>query len=450
MSPALRRSVSSLRVPNYRRYFLGQIVSLSGNWMQVVAEVWLILSLTGSGAAVGLVTALQFAPMLVLGAYGGMLADRIPKWRLLQATQAAMAVPALVLWGLTAGGAVEPWMVCVLVLLRGTVNAVDNPTRQSFVIEMVGPERVVNAVGLNSALVHSARIFGPALAAVLIAGWGVELCFLVNAISFAAVIGALRTMDPDQLAAPRPARREPGALRAALRYVRATPALRVPLAMMALVGTLSFNFTVLLPLLARFTFDGDASSYAALMIAMGAGSVVGALVSGSREVVGSRLLVLSSAAFGVLIALLAAAPSLAVAAAVLVGVGAAGVTFAAGVNSTLQLEVAGDMRGRVMALYSIVFLGSTPIGGPLAGWLAEAWSPRAGLMLGALAALAAAAWARVAFARARPLAGGLGEQAVHELERRAAPEQRHDVGAVEDDREARRDHEVRDVGLRAA
>ena len=402
MSPTLRRSVTSLRVPNYRRYFVGQVVSLSGNWMQVVAEIWLILSLTGSATAVGLLTALQFAPMLILGAYGGMLADRFPKWKLLQATQATMAVPALVLWALTATAVVEPWMVCVLALARGTVNAVDNPTRQSFVFEMVGPDRVVNAVGLNSALVHSARIFGPALAAILIALWGVALCFLVNAISFAAMIGALRAMEPAELALVERAPRERGALRAALRYVWATPALRVPLAMMALVGTLSFNFTVLIPLLARFSFAGGASTYAGLMAAMGAGSVAGALVTGVRRGAGPRLLVGSSAAFGVLIALLAATPTPELAAVALVGVGAAGVMFSAGVNSALQLAVPGEMRGRVMALYSIVFLGSTPIGGPLAGWLAGAWSPRVALLVGAAAAFVAAAGARVAFASTHP------------------------------------------------
>ena len=161
MTAALRRSVSSLSVPNYRRYFTGQVISVSGNWMQIVAEVWLILQLTGSGTAVGLVAALQFAPILLFGAFGGMLADRVPKRKLLQLTQAAMVVPALSLFALYATGAVEPWMVFVLVFLRGTINAIDNPTRQSFVIEMVGADRVVNAVSLNSVIVHASRIAGP-------------------------------------------------------------------------------------------------------------------------------------------------------------------------------------------------------------------------------------------------------------------------------------------------
>ena len=412
MTAALRRSVSSLSVPNYRRYFAGQVVSVSGNWMQIVAEVWLILHLTGSGTAVGVVTALQFLPILLFGAFGGMLADRVSKRRLLATTQAAMAVPALSLFALYVTGAVEPWMVFALVFLRGTINAVDNPTRQSFVIEMVGPDRVVNAVSLNSVIVHASRIAGPAVAGVVIAIWGVGPCFAINALSFLAMIAALWSMDPRQLDSAPIVPREPGALRAALTYVRATPALRVPLLMMAVVGTLSFNFIVLIPLLARFSFDGGASSYAGLMTAMGVGSVLGALAAGARGRVSNRLLVISSAAFGACILALALAPTIEVAAVALVPLGAASVTFAAGVNSALQLAVAPEMRGRVMALYSVVFLGTTPIGGPLSGWLAEAWSPRAALVIGGAAALAAAVGARAAFARAVVPDGGSTTNAV--------------------------------------
>ena len=295
MTAALRRSVSSLSVPNYRRYFAGQVISVSGNWMQIVAEVWLILKLTGSGTAVGLTAALQFAPILLFGAFGGMLADRVPKRKLLMFTQAAMVVPALSLLALYATGAVEPWMVFALVFLRGTINSIDNPTRQSFAIEMVGEDRVVNAVSLNSVIVHASRIAGPAVAGIVISVWGVGPCFALNSASFVAMLVALHAMNPAELETPPLVARERGALRAALRYVRATPALRVPLLMMALVGMLSFNFIVLLPLLARFSFDGGASSYAGLMTAMGIGSVIGALVAGARGRVSNRLLVRSSA-----------------------------------------------------------------------------------------------------------------------------------------------------------
>ena len=202
MTAALRRSFDSLEVPNYRRYFAGQVISLSGNWMQMVAEIWLILTLTGSGVAVGVTTALQFLPMLLFGAWGGLLADRFAKRRLLIGTQAAMAVPALVLLAVALGGAIEPWMVYLAVFARGSVNAVDNPARQSFVIEMVGPGRVVNAVSLNSVIVHSARIVGPALAGALIATVGLEPCFALNALSFGAMIVALRGMDPAALDTP--------------------------------------------------------------------------------------------------------------------------------------------------------------------------------------------------------------------------------------------------------
>lgn len=390
MSAAVRRSFDSLVVPNYRRYFAGQIVSLSGNWMQMVAEVWLILSLTGSGVAVGMTTALQFLPILLFGAWGGVLADRFPKRSLLMVTQALMALPALALLAVTAGGVVAPWTVFALVFLRGTVNAVDNPTRQAFAIEMVGPDRLVNAVSLNSVLVHSARLVGPTVAGLLIVTAGVEPCFALNAFTFSAMILALWRMEPAELEHPPCVAREAGAVRAGLRYVRRTPELAVPLGLMALVGTLGLNFQVTLPLLARFSFEGGPGAYAALVSAMGAGSVIGALLTGAHGRTDARLIAGAALAFGLLALLAAAMPSLALEIPVLALLGAAAVTFAAAINSSLQLAVEPQMRGRVMALYSVVFLGSTPIGGPLAGWLSEAYDPRAALLLAAMAGIAAA------------------------------------------------------------
>jgi MFS family permease len=395
----MRRSFDSLSVPNYRRYFVGQLVSLSGNWMQTVSAVWLVLSLTGSGVAVGLTTALQFLPMLLFGAWGGLLADRFPKRKLLIATQALMALPALALFAVTDAGVVTQWMVYLAVLAMGAVNSVDNPTRQSFAIEMVGPERVVNAVSLNSVIVQSARILGPAIAGLLIAAFGVVPCFAVNALSFVAMIAALWRMDPSQLRSAPPAPRERGAIRAALRYVRDTPELAVPLGLMALVGTLGFNFQVVLPLLARFSFEGGPGVYAALVSAMGVGSVLGALVTGARGRTGPRLVAGAALAFGASALLAAAAPGMVFEVAALTVLGAAAVTFAATINSSLQLAVAPHMRGRVMALYSVVFLGSTPIGGPLAGWLSETYDPRLALLLAASAGLLAAWYGRVAFSR---------------------------------------------------
>jgi MFS family permease len=399
LSAAVRRSFHSLSVPNYRRYFAGQVVSLSGNWMQTVAAVWLILSLTDSGVAVGLTTALQFLPMLLFGAWGGLLADRFPKRRLLMVTQALMALPAIGLFAVTEAGTVAPWMVYIAVFAMGAVNAVDNPTRQSFVIEMVGPDRVVNAVSLNSVIVQAARIVGPAIGGLLIAAFGVGLCFGVNALTFAAMILALWRMNPTQLRAAPTGGREPGAIRAGLRYVRRTPALAVPLGLMALVGTFGFNFQVVLPLLARFSFDGGPGTYAVLVSAMGVGSVAGALITGAHGRTGPRLIAAAALAFGVSALLSAAMPALAFEIPMLALLGAAAVTFAASINSTLQLAVEPAMRGRVMALYSVVFLGSTPIGGPLSGWLAEAYDPRVALVLAGISGLSAAWAARASFAR---------------------------------------------------
>jgi len=405
VTAAVRRSFDSLSVPNYRRYFTGQLVSLSGNWMQIVAEVWLILSLTGSGLAVGLTTALQFLPILIFGALGGLLADRFSKRNLLLGTQLAMMVPVLALAAVTLAGVVAPWMVYALVFARGLVIAVDTPTRQAFVIEMVGPDRVVNAVSLNSVLVHGARIAGPAVAGIVIAIAGVGYCFLINATTFVAMLIALRLMVPAELRTAPPSGAGPGAIRAALRYVWATPALKMPLVLMALLGTVGLNFQVIVPLLARFTFQGDASAYAILLAAMGAGSIVGALVTGARNQTGPATITGAALAFGVLALLASAAPSLALEVPVMALLGAAAVTFAATINSLMQLAVEPAMRGRVMALYTVVVLGSNPIGAPLIGWISEAYAPRAALVVMAAAGLTVALLARIGFARievARP------------------------------------------------
>ena len=399
MTEALGRSFASLKIPNYRRYFIGQLVSLSGNWMQMVAEIWLILTLTGSGVAVGLTTALQFLPMLLFGAWGGLIADRVPKRRLLLLTQGLHMIAPLAMLTLALNGVLVPWMVLALVFVRGCVNAVDYPTRQAFVMEMVGGERVVNAVSLNSVLVHSARIVGPAFAGVLIATVGVEPCFALNAASFAVMIFCLRGMDTKELSASELVPRQPGAVRAGLRYVRSDPELWIPLGLMAIVGTLGFNFQAILPLLARFTFDGGPGAYAALVSAMGVGAVIGALVNGARGKVSPLLLAGAAIGFGALSLLAAGAPTLALELVVLAPLGAASVTLAASINSALQLASEPSMRGRVMALYSIVFLGSTPIGAPLAGWLAEAIDPRAALVMAGVAAIAAGLLARLAFNR---------------------------------------------------
>lgn len=414
---SLKVPFRSLSVPNYRRYFVGQIISLSGNWMQIVAEMWLILKLTNSSLVVGLTAALQFVPMLFAGAWGGLLADRLPKRGLLMITQTLIVIPALTLWLLTTSGNVTAPVVLALVFARGAVNAVDNPARQSFVMEMVGRVKVVNAVSLNSLIVHSARIIGPAIAGGIIATIGVAPCFLINALSFGAMLVALRLIDPEELHGGKRVAREPGQLREALRHVAATPALLVPLAVMALVGTLSFNFQVILPLMARFAFHGSAATYAVLTSAMAVGAVCGALTAGTRETVKPALIAGAALAFGVFSIAAAAAPTLGLEVVALAVTGAASVTFAASINSLLQLSAAPAMRGRVMALYSVVFLGSTPIGAPITGWLAGVAGPRSTLVLAGVAALIGAVAVRLALPRLQT------EDAPDRLESRHQPVQ---------------------------
>jgi MFS family permease len=399
MTEALGRSFASLAIPNFRRYFAGQLVSLSGNWMQMIAEMWVVLSLTGSGIAVGVTTALQFLPMLIFGAHGGVIADRVPKRRLLMLTQTFHMIAPLTMLVLAVQGVLVPWMVFALVFVRGCVNSVDYPTRQAFVMEMVGGDRIVNAISLNSVLVHGARVIGPAFAGVLIATVGVGPCFALNAASFAFMIWVLAGMDTERLRPSETASREPGAVRAGLAYVRGTPELWIPLGLMAIVGTLSYNFQVVLPLLAHFTFHGGPSTYALLVAAMGLGAILGGLINSARGSVTPMLLVGAALVFGVLSLLAAGAPTLALEVAALAPLGAATVTLGASVNSSLQLASEPSMRGRVMALYSIVFLGSTPIGGPLSGWLSQAVDPRAALVMAGVAALIGGLLARVAFDR---------------------------------------------------
>jgi len=386
---ATRRTFRSLRVRNYRLFFFGQLVSLTGTWMQQVGQDWLVLRLTNRALPLGITLALQFAPMLVLGAWAGVVADRLDKRRLLLATQAAMASLALVLGVLTATGTIRLWMVYVLALLLGCATAFDMPTRQAFVSEMVGPDRVTNAVGLNSAVFNSARVVGPAVAGVLIAAVGIAPAFLINAASYLAVIAGLLAMDPARLHRLPPVDRAEGQVRAGLRYVWADPVLRSTIALVAVVGALGLNYRVALPLLARFTFGGDASAYGALASIMAAGAVVGALAAARRGRPSRALLLGSVAVFGLLSVAAAAAPTLIAEAVVLAPLGVASMTFLATANSTLQLASSPEMRGRVMALYGLVFLGSTPVGGLLGGWMAGQFGPRSILLLSGVSSLAA-------------------------------------------------------------
>jgi MFS family permease len=387
---ATRRTFRSLRVRNYRLFFFGQLVSLTGTWMQQVGQDWLVLRLTNRALPLGVTLALQFAPMLVLGAWAGVVADRLDKRRLLLATQTAMASLALVLGILTVTGAVRLWMVYLLALLLGCATSFDMPTRQAFVSEMVGPDRVTNAIGLNSAVFNSARVVGPAVAGVLIAAVGIAPAFLINAVSYLAVIAGLLAMDPDRLHRLPPVDRAEGQIRAGLRHVWSSPVLRSTIALVAVVGALGLNYRVALPLLARFTFGGSASAYGALASIMAAGAVAGALAAARRGRPSRALLLGSVTVFGLLSFAAAAAPTLLVEAVVLAPLGVASMTFLATANSTLQLASSPELRGRVMALYGLVFLGSTPLGGVLGGWMAGQFGPRSILVLSGVSSLAAA------------------------------------------------------------
>lgn len=349
----------------------------------MAAQAWLVLSLTHSSTALGAVVALQTVPILLFGPYGGVVADRIDKRRVMVALQAAMGLQALALGLLTVTGVVTVWEIGALAFVLGLNNAFENPARQSFMLEMVGARHLRNAVSLNSVLVNVARTLGPAVAGLLIATVGEGVCFLANSVSFIAVIASLMTLDRAALKPSEPTARGPGQLREGLRYVRRTPELAIPLLMMALVGTLAYEFQVTLPVMARQGLHVGAAGYGFMTASMGAGAVIGGLLVAALGRTGLRPLVLAAGAFGAVILLAALAPTLPVEMAALGLAGWASISFMATGNSTLQLSAAPAMRGRVMSLWFVAFQGSTPIGGPIVGWLMEQAGARAGLGAGA-------------------------------------------------------------------
>jgi MFS family permease len=398
-----RQTFAALAIPNYRRYFVGQAISLIGTWMQTVAQSWLIFKLTNSATDVGLAVALQTLPVLVLGPYGGVIADRVDKRKLMMALQSMMGVLAIVLGVLVVSAHVRVWEVFVLAFLLGLNNCFENPARQSFVLEMVGPKDLRNAVSLNSTLVNAARAVGAATAGIVIAAGGIGVCFLVNGVSFAAVVYSLASMDVAALQPTPPTDRSKGQLREGVRYAASTVAIGVPLVMMALVGCLAYEFQVVLPALAKTTFHGGGATYGFMTAAMGVGAIVGGLYTAARGRIGVRPLVRSAAVFGVVLLLAAGAPTLPLELVALVIVGAASVAFLSKGNSSLQLAAAPQMRGRVMALWAVAFLGSTPIGGPIAGAVSEYFGARWGLLLGAAACLGAAGFGALILRRSKSL-----------------------------------------------
>jgi MFS family permease len=399
VSSTITRTFSSLSIRNYRLWVVGQGISLSGTWMQTVAQGLLVLQLTGSGTALGLVTALQTIPVLLFGPWGGVVADRFPKRRILYVTQAVSAVLGLSLGTLVATGAVRIEMVYLLALCLGAVSAVDNPTRQAFVLEMVGKDEIVNAISLNSTEINLARVVGPAIAGILIASVGLAACFLVNGFSFLAVLAVLMAMRAEELRPTPLASRMPGQLRQGLQYVRASPVIRTILVMMAVIGTFTYEFSVSLPLFAEVTFRQGPATYAAMTSAMGLGAVVGGLYTASRGTGSPQRLISAALLFGGTVLLTAVAPSLPLALLALVAVGFCSIGFTSLGNATLQLATSAEMRGRVMALWTVAFLGSTPIGGPLIGAIGEHVGPRWALALGGVAAVVAAGLGAGVFGR---------------------------------------------------
>ncbi|HET9689892.1 MAG TPA: MFS transporter [Acidimicrobiales bacterium] len=385
------RTFSSLHNRNYRWYFAGQSVSLVGTWMQSTTQAWLVLQFTHSGTDLGLIVALQTLPILLFGPVGGTVADRFGKYRILFWTQGLAGVQAAVLAGLALSGQLRLWELYVIACSLGFITMIDNPTRQTFIVEMVGRAELPNAVTLNSVMVNVARAIGPAVGGVLIATVGSGWCFLFNAVSFAFVLVGLSQIDQTTLEPADPAPRHRGQLVEGFRYVAATPVLRDALAMMAIIGCLAYEFQVTIPLMARNVFHGGSQLYGLLNSAQGIGAVVGGLVVAGRPRTGSRQLIGTAAVFGACMVGAALAPDVVVEVVALFLVGGASVTFLALGNSTLQLTAEPSMRGRVMALWSVAFLGSTPVGGPVVGIIAGALGARAGLGVGAIAIAAAVA-----------------------------------------------------------
>jgi MFS family permease len=377
---------------NFRLFFGGQIVSQAGTWMQSVAIVWLVLDLTGSGLALGLVTAAEFLPILVLGAWAGVVADRVDHHRLMLVTQTAFLALATTLAALTLSGRVSVPALFALSLLFGIINAFDNPSRRALVVELVPRADVPNAVGLNSALMTGSRVVGPALAGVLLAGPGAGVAFLVNAVSYVAVLAALVRLDRSQFRTTPRVPKAKGQLVEGLRYAWRTPDLKLPLLILGVTGMFAFTYPVTLPLLAERTFGGTATTFTLLFAMLSVGSVVGALVVARQTDLGVGFLVKAGTGLAISTFALALAPTLPLAVAAAVAVGFTNVGIISGGNAVVQLRAAPAMRGRVLALVSVVFLGSTPIGSPIVGYVAEVLGPRAAVAMGGVATALVVAW----------------------------------------------------------
>ncbi len=378
----------SLRIRNYRLWFTGQVVSVAGTWTQTVALAVLVLELSDdNGVAAGAAVAFQYLPTLLFGLWGGLIADRVDKRKLIMVTQLLLAGCAGLLATLDLTGVVDLWMVYVVVLCSGLVTAIEQPTRQSFVTELVPPEHLPNAIGLNSTIFNSARIFGPTLASIIILVSSTGVCFLVNAFSFLATFVALTRMRPEELHRHDPVTRARGQVREGVRYAWGQPLLRSNLLLMACVGTLAFNFQVTLPLMAKVVFEGGPGSVGSLFVAHGVGGLIGALTVASLHRTNGRRLALAAVLLGVAMCAAASAPSLVTMLIIMPFLGIGQNFTGSSSSSMIQLDSKPTMRGRVTSLRTITVLGSTPIGGLLAGTVAQLFGPRWALVMGGVGAL---------------------------------------------------------------
>ncbi len=396
LASATRETFASFRVRNFRLFFMGQGISQIGNWLTLIAQTLLVLDLTGDGVAVGLLVACQFAPVLILGAWAGLVADRSDKRRLLFIVQVGAMAQSFVLAGLAFMDEPPLAAIYVVAAFGGLCMAFDNPARRAFVVEMVPEDMVHNAVSLNSAMMTSSRVIGPALGGLLITTVGYGWAFALDGFSYLAVLVGLWLMRTEDLRPSTPAPRGKGQVREGLRYVRRTPVLFVPLVMMLFVGTLAFNFQVTLPLLVTRTFDRSKVAFTVLFSVISLGSLVGALWTARRRTIGVADVIRASLGFGLALLALAMAPTVAWAFPLGFVLGMTSIGFLTASTAIVQTEAAPEMRGRVLALQAMVFLGSTPIGGPIVGAIAEYVGPRWAVAVGGLAALGAAAWGTLA------------------------------------------------------
>ncbi len=384
---------SSLSSRNFRLFSIGQIISLIGSWIQAVAMSWLVLDMTGSGTQLGLITAIQFAPMLLLGLYGGLLADKLPKRKVLVATTLASLVLSVVLGALIIFGAAKLWMLYVMATISGLIMVIDNPTRQAFIGEMVGRNRIRNAVTLNSMIFNITRVVGPSIAGLAINYLNIGAAFLLNAASFIAVLISLMMLRTSELHTELPVVKQKagkGEIMIGVRYAFGSRKIRAALLMMVLIGAFTYEFSVSFPLFATKVLHGNANTYSYMMAAMGIGSILGGLWVAKFPFRSAKALVPIAALFGGATLLVAVSPTLPLVLMMLVVLGIASTFFATLGNSTLQLNSSPDMRGRVMALWGMAFTGMTPLGAPVVGWVGEHTGAPASLAVGGVAALAAA------------------------------------------------------------